>query len=80
MLEDYRDQERQRTSRVRSVMDFAMGALLVAAGVCFLLYVPLKLHRIFGKEHSPLDYVIGGLFVVYGIWRIYRGYKKDYYR
>jgi hypothetical protein len=80
MLEDYREQERQRTNRMRSIMDYAMGALLIAIGACFLLYDQLKLRLILKREHSALDYVIGALFVIYGFWRIYRGYKKNYNR
>lgn len=80
MLEEYRDQERKKVSRVRSVMDYIMGGLLIFIGICFLLYEQLNLKQIFRRPHSSLDYVIAVLFVAYGAWRIYRGYKKHYYR
>jgi uncharacterized membrane protein HdeD (DUF308 family) len=80
MIEKYQEEQRKKTSRLRSLMDMTMGLLVVFIGICFLLYEQLNLKKIFGKEHSSLDYVIAGLFIVYGIWRIYRGYKKDYFR
>ena len=79
MLEDFQEQQRKKMARSRSVMDFAMGFLLVVIGGYFLTYRQLGIN-LFKREPSTIDYLIGGLFVLYGIWRIYRGYKKDYYR
>ena len=79
MIEQYQEEQRKKTARVRAVMDFVMGALLFFIGLFFLTYGYFGI-EIRGKEHSSLDFVIGGLFIAYGIWRIYRGYKKDYYR
>jgi hypothetical protein len=79
MLEDYQEQQRKRITRMRSTMDFTMGALLLLIGLYFLTYQKLGIN-IFRKNPSDIDYLIGGLFVLYGIWRIYRGYKKDYFR
>ena len=77
MIEDFQEQQRKKTGRVRSIMDFTMGLLLTAVGLYFLLYRSLGIN-LFNREPSDIDYVLGGLFVIYGIWRIYRGYKKDY--
>jgi uncharacterized membrane protein HdeD (DUF308 family) len=79
MLEDYQDQQRKQVSRVRSIMDYTMGVLLILIGLYFLLYDKLKIN-VFNRQPSPIDYFIAGLFILYGIWRIYRGYKKNYYR
>lgn len=79
MIEQYQEQERKRTARVRSVMDYIMGFILFLVGCFFLSYGWFGI-EIMGKKHSMLDYVIGALFIVYGIWRMYRGYKKDYFR
>jgi uncharacterized membrane protein HdeD (DUF308 family) len=80
MLDQYREERQKKAGRLRSVMDFAMGTLLILIGGCFLLYEPLQMKRIFNRDHSAIDYLIGALFILYGIWRIYRGYKKDYFR
>jgi len=79
MVEDSQEQQRKRMSRMRSVMDFIMGIILLVAGFYFLTYEKLGVN-IFRRTPSGIDYFIGALFVLYGIWRIYRGFKKDYYR
>ena len=79
MLDDYQEQHRRRVSRMRSVMDFAMGTILTLIGMFFLLYGQFG-YQMMGRKHNTIDYFIGGLFVLYGVWRIYRGYKKDYFR
>ena len=79
MIEDYQEQHRKRVTRMRSVMDYTMGALLILIGSFFLIYGMLG-YRLRGHAHDTIDYFIGVLFVLYGIWRIYRGYKKDYFR
>lgn len=73
MLEDFEEQQRRRTTRVRSFMDFTMGGLLTIAGILLLIYEVGNLDDINRKG-------LGILFVLYGIWRIYRGYKKNYFR
>lgn len=73
MLEDFQDQERKRMTRMRSVMDLTMGILLMVAGTLLLLFHVGNLADLNRK-------LLGGLFVLYGGWRIYRGIKKDYFR
>jgi hypothetical protein len=79
MLEDYQEQQRKKITRMKSTMDFVRGGLLLLIGLYFLTYQKLGIN-VFKKNPSDIDYFIGGLFVLYGIWRIYRGYKKDYFR
>ncbi|HVK97908.1 MAG TPA: hypothetical protein VM368_08825 [Flavisolibacter sp.] len=79
MIEDFQEQQRKKTIRVRSIMDYTMGTVFFLIGLYFFTY------RFFGltllnREPSTLDYFIGGLFVLYGSWRIYRGYKKNYFQ
>lgn len=79
MPEDFQEQQRKKVARVRAFMDYTMGILLLVFGIYFLCYDKLGIN-LFGRQPSSIDYLIGALFVLYGIWRIYRGYKKDYYR
>ena len=79
MLEDFQDKHRQQGARMRSIMDYAMGIVFFCLGVFFLVYRHFGI-RIMGNEPSSLDYFIGGLFIVYGSWRIFRGYKKNYFQ
>jgi hypothetical protein len=73
MLEDFQEEQRKRTGRVRSFMDFTMGGLFIVIGVVLFLYQVGQLEAINRKG-------LGILFILYGIWRIYRGYKKNYFR
>ncbi|MGN6165533.1 MAG: hypothetical protein ACTHOF_13430 [Flavisolibacter sp.] len=79
MLEDYQNEQRKKMSRMRSIMDYTMGVLILLIGFYFLLYNQLGLN-VFNRQPSALDKVIGAVFILYGIWRIYRGYKKNYYQ
>ena len=75
--EEFHEKHRKKTARVRSVVDYTMGILLFLIGLFFLTYGWLGI-TIREKEHGSLDYLIGFVFSLYGLWRIYRGYKKDY--
>ena len=79
MLEEYQDEQRRQASRMRSIMDYTMGILLFLVGVYFLIYDKLGVN-VFNRQPSPMDKLIGIVFILYGGWRIYRGYKKNYYR
>lgn len=79
MIEDYQEKQRRKVSRMRSMMDFVMGGLIVLIGVYFLVYETLGIN-VFNREPSSIDKFIGVLFILYGVWRMYRGYKKNYYQ
>ena len=79
MLEDYQDKQRKQASRMRSIMDYTMGSVFVLIGVYFIVYDKLRMN-FFNRQPSVIDYFLGALFILYGSWRIYRGYKKNYYR
>jgi hypothetical protein len=61
---------------MRSIMDFGMGVLIFGLGIFFLfapkLGVQFQLEPIF-------RYFFAGLCMIYGGWRVYRGYKKKYF-
>ena len=61
---------------MRTVMNYSMGAIYLLIGA-FLLF-PEKL----GFEMEAFDptarYIFGGVIILYGVWRIYRGIRKEY--
>jgi len=79
MLKDFQEQQIKRTTRLRSLKDTAVGVLWILIGIFFLVYRYFNIN-LFRTKPSMLDYLIGGLFILYGAWRVYRGYKKDYFR
>jgi hypothetical protein len=62
---------------MRSLLDYTMGLLYLGGGV-FLIFA-----ESFGFEMQSFDktfrYIFGGLCILYGSWRIYRGFKKHYF-
>ena len=72
-------QEEKRSKNyvlMRSVMDYGMGLVIFGFGV-FLAIAP-RVGIEFNIE--PLfRYLFAVMCIIYGGWRIYRGYKKNYY-
>jgi hypothetical protein len=76
-MENQHSERRARSlSNMRSTMNFAMGAVYLLVGGFLLLAEKL------GFEMESFDdtarYIFGGIIVLYGVWRIYRGIRKEY--
>ncbi len=73
------DQKENRTKNymvMRSVMDLGMGLVILGFGVFFAIAPNVGIN--FNIE--PLfRYFFAGMCIIYGGWRMYRGYKKNYY-
>ena len=80
MIEEYEKKRKKQVSSMRAIMDYAMGVVIVLLGVFFFSRDQFKLD--FNESFPPnyLDKVFGGICVLYGAWRIYRGYKKNYFK
>lgn len=81
MLEEYEKQKQKRTAMMRSILDYGMGAVIVLIGVFF--FFREQFGRITLNEKFPpdsIDKIFGGFCIVYGAWRIYRGYQKKYFK
>jgi len=79
MFEEYENKKRKQVSTMRSIMDYGMGILLLIVGLFFLFHQLLKID--IGYTSSPtLEKFFGGMCLLYGSWRIYRGYKKNYFK
>jgi hypothetical protein len=71
------EQRKRRSYELRrSILDYGMGVMILGFGV-FLL---IAHHFGFTFTIEPYPrYCLAALFMIYGAWRIYRGYKKNYY-
>lgn len=65
--------------RMRSIMDFGMGILWTAMGV-FIIFIDKFSTDLAARYDSTAFKVFGAVCMVYGSFRIYRGYKKKYLR
>ena len=77
MQSDLREKRVKSYSVMRSVLDYTMGILYLAAAA-FLFFAER-----FGFALENFDktfrFIFGAICAIYGFWRIYRGYKKEYY-
>ena len=64
---------------MRSIMDYGMGTLWLSMGI-FLAFNN-HFDTIYRERlDDPAFRIFGGVCVLYGLFRIYRGYKKNYLR
>ncbi len=77
-MEDLEQKRMKAYSNRRSLMDLGMGLIYSGMGLFFLL------KEVFGFAIDfpprPFNYIFGGLCLLYGAFRIYRGVKKNYFR
>ena len=80
MLEEYEKKKRKQVASMKALMDYGMGLLILLAGLFFFFRNRFKLD--FNERFPPddMDKIIGVLFIIYGVWRIYRGYRKNYFK
>jgi hypothetical protein len=78
-IEEYENTRRKQLNRTRSIVDYTMGILFFGVGIYLVLFDKRE-WPFFNLPKQAGNYILGGLFLVYGVWRIYRGYKKNYFR
>ncbi len=77
MSTEYDDKKMKAYANRRAIMDLGMGVLWAAMGI-FLVFSK-KIGVELDMLPSPYTYIFGGLCLVYGGFRIYRGIKKNYF-
>lgn len=80
MIEEYEKKKRKDVSMMKSIADYGMGILIIVAGVVFIFRDKLKINLLGDSPVTDLDVMFGCICFLYGAWRIYRGYKKNYFR
>lgn len=65
------EKRRQNMNNARGIAGMAMGILYIVIAF-FVVYFEQKKQIDIG---AGLSYVLGGIMVLYGIFRMYRGYK-----
>lgn len=73
--------ERQRgISQMRTITNYGMGIIIIAFGF-FFMFPTQTTWEVFHKNYDPvLLKMLAVLCWVYGAFRLYRGYKKNYFR
>lgn len=78
--EEYERNRNRQVSGMRSVLDYAMGVLIIFIGIFLMLRYKFDIGL--NKQFPPdvWDKVYGIIAILYGAWRLYRGYKKNYFK
>lgn len=65
--------------RMRSITNYVMGIMIVGAGAVFFFQPGVVKEKL--RYNDPvLINILAVVCVIYGVFRIYRGYKKNYFR
>jgi hypothetical protein len=76
MTNEYEDKRRKRNLFLHSIYNYAMGALWLSLGIVSLfskkLGIDLKI------DNQALLTIFGVACIMYGLFRIWRGFKKHY--
>jgi quinol-cytochrome oxidoreductase complex cytochrome b subunit len=83
MIEEYEKRKKKQISSMMSLKDYGMGIFILLMGLFFLFRIQLGpkffLNQRLGAPDA-LEKIFGTFCLIYGVWRIYRGYKKNYFR
>ncbi len=81
MNEQNHPQSRREKGMVlmRSIMDYGMGLLWMSMGI-FLIFTKYINSDMAYRFDDPAMKIFGGVCIIYGLFRMYRGYKKNYFR
>lgn len=77
MQESFRDKQQKSYTLMRMTYDLAMAVLILGMAVVMLFSERLKIDQISSID-TTFRYLFGGICVLYGGFRLYRGIKRDY--
>jgi threonine/homoserine/homoserine lactone efflux protein len=77
--EEQREKSRRRMDQSSGLLNLFMGFLMIAVGIIIFKKDHFNLARIvkfFDGSDPFLIQIFGGLWILYGVWRLFRGYNK----
>lgn len=72
------DSKTRRYILMRSITDFGMGFIYIGIGVLILFAKQLNFKNDFAT--TTLAKIFAAFAIIYGCWRVYRGFKKNYFK
>lgn len=76
-FEETTDPKTKRYQGTKSIMDIGMGLIYIGMGL--FIFFAKSFHFVNEFTDSTVGKVFATLVMLYGAWRIYRGFKKDYF-
>lgn len=77
MENGFKEKRTKSFSTMRSMLDYTMGFLYLTAAA-FLFFAERMGYEMVNFDKT-FRYIFGSICAVYGVWRLYRGYRKDYF-
>ncbi|MEO9020667.1 MAG: hypothetical protein ABI237_13610 [Ginsengibacter sp.] len=80
-LEEFENTPDKKTKRyvlMRSITDFGMGIIYLGVGILILFAKQFKFSSDFAMGGLAKGFAV--LVIIYGSWRLYRGFQKKYFR
>lgn len=77
MEKDFRDKQRKGYVIMRTIYDFAMAVLILGMGLVVFFGERLRIPQLTGVD-PMFRYLFGGVCLLYGGFRLYRGIKREY--
>ena len=79
MESNFKDKQRKSYNNMQTVYNITMGLLILGIGFMMIFNekIGLNLTEKFGGDSLMIN-LFGGLCLLYGSFRLYRGIKKDY--
>jgi len=63
---------------MRRSYDLTMAILFLGMSVIMLFADKLKIEQLSGKDNDMFRYFFGSICLLYGGFRLYRGFKREY--
>lgn len=77
MQESFREKQQKSYTMMRMTYDLVMALLILGMAVVMIFAEKLKIEQIMSIDNT-FRYLFGGICVLYGGFRLYRGIKRDY--
>jgi hypothetical protein len=77
MATDFRERQQKSYRIMRMIYDLSMAVIILGTAVLLLLAEKLKIEQLLSVD-PMFRYLMGGVFLLYGGFRLYRGIKHDY--
>ena len=78
MENDFRVKQKKGYNAMRMSYDFTIALLILGMAVVMLFADKLGFEQLADKDNEFFRYFFGGLCLLYGGFRLYRGFKRDY--
>jgi hypothetical protein len=65
--------------RMKSITNYVMGLLLIGCGL-IVFFPPASIVKYIERYDDLAIQMLAVICIIYGLFRVYRGYKKNYFR